>query len=152
MNDFFKPPKTKTLLWILSGLLVVLITFGLGIAVGYRRALFSSEFGEQYYHELNGNPFGRPMVSDMTSGPLTMHGVAGEVIDVGSSTIFVKDPGGNEELVLISSGTPIREMNQNIMLGNIVIGDGVTVIGDPDDNGQVEARFIRVFETTTTNF
>jgi hypothetical protein len=152
MKDFFKPPKTKTLLWILSGLLVVLITFGLGIAVGYRRAIFSSEFGAQYYHGMYGDPFGRPIMSDITSGPPTMHGVAGVVIDVGSSTIFVQDPSGNEASVFIASGTPIREMNEEILPGDIVVGDGVTVIGDPDTNGQVEARFIRVFETTSTNF
>ncbi len=151
MNDFFKLPKTKTLLSILCGVFLALIVFGLGITVGYRRAIFSSEFGAQYYHELYGDPFGRPMTKVLANGQLTTHGVAGEVIDVGSSTIFVKDPSGNEESVFISTDTPIREMNQEILANDILIGDGVTVIGEPDANGQVDARFVRVFETTTTN-
>jgi hypothetical protein len=81
-----------------------------------------------------------------------MHGVAGEVIDIGTSTLFVKDPAGDEQVVFIASSTPIREMDQEILPDAIVVGDGVTVIGEPNSNGQVEARFIRVFETTTTNF
>ncbi len=153
MNDFFKPPKTKTLLWILTGLLGILIVFGLGITVGYRRAIFSSDFGATYYHEMYGTPFGKPTVMVMSNGPMAMHGVAGQVIDVDSSTILVQDPNGAEEAVFVASGTTIREMNQDIAPSGIVVGDGVTVIGEPDTNGQVEARFIRVFEVnSSTNF
>jgi hypothetical protein len=150
MSEFLKTPKTKTLLWVLCSILVVLIAFGLGIAVGYRRAIFASEFGENYYQNLYGSPFGRPMVGVTNRGPLTMHGVVGEVIDITSSTLSVKDPMGNEQSVLVVSGTPIREIDNNILMTDIRIGDGVTVIGDPSENGQVEARFIRVFAGTST--
>jgi hypothetical protein len=145
MNDFLKAPKTKMLLWILCGVLVVLITFGLGVAIGYRRAIFASDFGENYYHNLYGDPFGNPMVGVMNNGPLTIHGVVGQVIDVGSTTMSVENLNGNEESVFVASNTPIREMNNMIPLVEIDVGDHVTVIGEPNQNGQVEARFIRVF-------
>ena len=150
MNEFLKTPKTKIVLGILCGILVVLIAFGLGIAVGYRRAIFSSQFGEHYYHNLYGDPFGRPMMGVANREPLTMHGVIGSVIDIASSTILVKDPLGNEQSVVVVSSTSIREMDNNILLNDVKIGDGVTVIGNPNENGQVEARFIRVFVASSS--
>src|ERR1700733_6710896 len=99
MPDFFKAPKTKTLLWILCSILGILVVFGLGITVGYRRAIFASDFGENYYHTMYGDPFGKPMIGVMGQGPMTMHGVAGIVIDVTTSTIFVRDASGNGEAV-----------------------------------------------------
>jgi len=151
MPAFFKAPKTKTLLWTLCAILAVLVVFGLGVAVGYRRALFASDFGESYYRVLYGEPFGKAAIGfTMGPGPATMHGVTGQVIDVSSATISVEDPQGDEQLVAIASGTPIREMDSFIVPGDIEVGDMVTVIGSPDNEGQVEARFIRVFETSSS--
>src|SRR5271170_4578790 len=113
-NDFLKPPKTKTLLWTLCGILGVLVAFGLGLLVGYRRAIFAADFGEGYYRSVYGDPFGKPAIGAMGYGPLTMHGVAGEVIDVSSGTITVQDADGNEESVLNLSNTPVREMNDDV--------------------------------------
>jgi hypothetical protein len=150
MNDFLKPPKTKTLLWTLCGILAILVVFGMGIVVGYRRAIFASEFGENYYRNLFGNPFGQPMIGMVAHGPMTMHGVVGSVINVGSSTLDVRDSEGDEESIVIVSGTPIREMGNDISAGDVENGDFVTVIGDPNGDGQIMARFIRVFEASSS--
>lgn len=149
-NDFFKLPNTKILFWTLCGVLAILIAYGLGILVGYRRAIFAADFGERYYRTMYGNPMGQPMIGAMGYGPLTMHGVAGEVIDISTGTIVVKDANGDEESVLVMSNTPIREMNNDITAGDIVPNDQIVVIGQPDTGGQVEARFIRVFETSSS--
>lgn len=151
-NEFLKLPKTKTLLWALCCILVVLVAFGTGIVVGYRRAIFTSEFGARYYRDMYGDPFVQPMVSVMSHGPLMMHGIAGQVVDVSSGTLLVKDMNGNEASVLIMSGTPIREMDSNIPEEEIQPNDRIIVIGQPDPNGQIDAHFIRVFEATSTNF
>ena len=100
MNDFLKAPKTKTLLWILCGILAILVVFGLGIAVGYRRAIFASSFGENYYRNFYRGPFTGMMGFIAGPPPVNMHGVAGNVIDVSSGTISVKDIGGNEQWFL----------------------------------------------------
>lgn len=150
MNEFLKPPKTKSLLWTLCGVLVILIVFGLGIAVGYHRAIFASGYGENYYRNFYQGPFTGPMASIPGPPPMNMHGVAGEVLDVSSGTLSVRDLGGNEQSVLILPGTAIREMNNNIPENEIQPDDQIIVIGEPNDAGQVEARFIRVFESTTT--
>jgi len=149
-NDFLKLPKTKTFLWVLCGILVILVAFGLGLAVGYRRAIFASEFGAHYYRGMYGDPSGQPFIGLMGVGPTTVHGVSGEVIDVSSGTISVREVDGNEESVLVSSHTPIREMNNDISAQDIEPYDQIVVIGQPDANGEVEARFIRVFEASSS--
>lgn len=77
--------------------------------------------------------------------PLNQHGAVGVVIDVTSSTIATKDLDGDEESVMVATDTVIREMNRTVTLGDVVVGDGITVIGAPNDQGQIYARFIRVF-------
>ena len=149
-NDFLKPPKTKTLLWTLCCILAVLIAFGLGLVVGYRRAIFASDFGEHYYRNMLGDPEGQPVVGAMGYGPLTMHGVTGEVVDVATDTIVVRGSNGSEESVLIVSGTPIRDMNENISEQEIAPNDQIVVLGDPDQDGVVEARFVRIFNASSS--
>jgi hypothetical protein len=147
MKDFFQTPKTKTLLWTLCGILALLIIFGLGVVVGYRRAIFASTFGENYYRNFYGSQIPVPMGGVAGVGPMMPHGVVGEVIDVGSGTIAVKNDEGDEASIILLPNTSVREMDNDITPRGIVIGDRVAVIGEPNANGQVEARFIRVFKT-----
>ena len=79
-----------------------------------------------------------------------MHGVAGEVLDVSSSTISVKDLLGNEESVAVSADTVIRGMDDMMSLSDVKAGAWITVIGAPNDNGQIGARFIRVFASSSS--
>lgn len=155
MNDFLKIPKTKTLLWILCSILVVLVAFGLGVVVGYRRAVFASGWSENYYHNFYDmspdHGFFMTGIGSGASQPFNPHGVAGEVVDIGSSTLSVQDADGEAQSVFVASATPIREMNGSILFTAIQIGDHVTIIGQPNDSGQVEARFIRVFTTPNIN-
>ncbi len=149
MKDFFKFPKTKTLLWTLCSILVVLVAFGLGVAVGYRRAVFASGLSENYYHNFYSMAAGRGFflngIGYGAAQPFNPHGVTGEVVDIGSSTLAIQDADGETQSVLVASATPIREMNGPVLFAAIQVGDRVTVIGEPNDSGQVEARFIRVF-------
>jgi hypothetical protein len=147
MNNFLKSQKAKAVLIILAAIVILLLAFGFGIAVGYRRAIFASRYGENYSRNFEGDPFGAVMGGPP---PMNTHGVAGVVIDVSTSTISVKDMHGNEQSVAVPSDTSIREMDDMIVLSDIQPGDSVTVIGEPNDEGQVEARFIRVFSASST--
>jgi hypothetical protein len=139
----------KTALWIIGIIVVLLLVFGFGVVVGYKRAIFASQFGENYYHNFYGGFRGVPM-GMMGGAPIDVHGVTGSVIDVMSSTISVKDSMGNEDSVAISPQTAIREMSDYISIQNIDVGDGITVIGEPNNSGQIQARFIRIFEPSST--
>jgi hypothetical protein len=141
MSNFLESKKIRAIIFILSGLIILFVVFGLGIAVGYDRAGFASSFDRNYYKNFYGAPPG---------GPVAIHGIVGTVIDVASSTLSLRDPDNNEKSVEISSGTVIRENEIDIVLQNITVGDHVAVIGEPNDQGQIFARFIRVFTASST--
>lgn len=153
MSNFLESRKVRAVLWILGGLIVLFVVFGLGIAVGYERAGFAAGFDRNYYRIFFGGLPTGPVGLMAPPMPAAMHGVVGAVIDIGTSTISVKDQGDNEQSVAVSSGTVIRNGNDTITIGDIVLGDTIAVIGEPNDQGQVDARFIRVISnpSSTTN-
>jgi hypothetical protein len=152
MKDLLQSQKIRAILWILGGVIALLFVFGLGAAVGYRRAVFASRWGENYYHNFYGaSPRGLSgNMGGMMRPPFNMHGVAGEVLDVSSSTMSVKDPLGNEESVVVSDDTVIQGAGGAMPFGSVKVGEWVTVIGSPNELGQVQARFIRVFTSSSS--
>lgn len=143
MKDFLHSKTARFILWGLGGLVVLLIVFGAGMMVGYRSGLFASRFGANYYHNFLGVGMG--------PGPMIQpYGATGVVISVGSSTLATKDPNGDEESIVVDSGTVIREMNATIPLGDVQDGSHVAVIGDPNGMGQIHARFIRIFGASSS--
>jgi hypothetical protein len=150
MSNFLESKKVKVVLLILGSLIVLLLVFGLGITIGYDRANFTSNFDQNYYRNFNAGMPGGPMGSTMTPVPVNEHGIFGTVIDVSTSTISVKDQSNNEHSIEVSSGTIIREMNDMILVTDIKIGDQLVVIGEPNPQGQVYARFIRVFTASSS--
>lgn len=143
MKKLFESKKVRAAVFILGGVAAALLIFSGGVAVGYRRAIFSSDWGRNYERNFFGGPPG-PMGFMLTRGPNT-HGVAGEVIDVASSSFSVKDPDNDERSIAITSDTVIREMNETVSVGQLQPGSQVIVIGAPNADGQVEARFVRIF-------
>ena len=131
----------RWLVGILAALVVFLLAFGLGVSVGYEKGVFASHWGRNYQANFLG-PRGGMMFGMPGSDA---HGAAGTIISLASSTFAIKDDEGNEQSVAVATGTIIRKMNTTISLRDLAIGDAVVVIGSPDRNGQVQARFIRVF-------
>lgn len=168
MKDFLQSPKIRPILWGLGALIILLLVFSLGTAVGYRRALFASRWGQHYYANFYGVPPGASfsavpgipgmIVKGVVNGPdgimmrapFNMHGVAGEVLDVATATISVRNPFGVEESVVVFPDTVIRGVNGTITLRDMNAGTWVAVIGAPNGNGQVGAKFIRVFLSSSS--
>lgn len=148
MKDILQSKTIRGTLWVVGAIIVLLLVFGLGTLVGYHRAMFASGFGANYYR--NFNPAPRGLAGPEGQMSFSMHGVAGTVLDVASTTLSVEDQSGNEQSVLVTSGTAIREMSDVIIISNIQAGDTITVIGDPNQSGQIEARFIRVFGASSS--
>jgi RNase P/RNase MRP subunit p29 len=148
VKNFLESKRTRVVILALGGIAVALLIFGAGAAIGYRKAIFSSDWGRNYERNFYGVPppgmMGMPIGIIAPRGP-NAHGVTGEVIDVASSSFSVKDPDNDERSIAITSATVIRDMDQTVSVGQIAPGSRVVVIGAPNSNGQVEARFVRVF-------
>lgn len=146
MSDITRSKKINVVLIILGSVAVIFVVFSLGIYVGYRKALFAAGKSQDYYRDF----FGAAPMGFMAGMPGATHGIAGTVIDIAGPNITVKDQNNDEESVEVSSDTVIRRMSATIDEDGIVIGDSVTVIGEPTDAGQIEARFIRVFSSSSS--
>ncbi|HUC31257.1 MAG TPA: hypothetical protein VMR99_01040 [Candidatus Paceibacterota bacterium] len=150
MNNFLESKKVRAVLWILGGLIILFIVFGLGIVVGYDRAGFAAGFNNNYFRIFYGAQPGGPVGLMTPPMPVAMHGVVGTVIDLGTSTISVKDQKDNEQSVAVSSGTVIRSGASDVTIGSVAIGDQIAVIGEPNNEGQIVARFIRIFSSASS--
>lgn len=123
----------------------VFLVFEAGMLVGSRKAFFSCKWGENYYRNFAGDrgrfrepppPFGREMMGG--------NGTFGSVISVNGTAIVVKGGDDVERRVVIDGNTAIRRGHEAIGLGDLRPGERVTVIGEPGDDGTINARFIRV--------
>jgi hypothetical protein len=147
MNEILKLKWVRWTLGILAFLFVFLFAFGLGVTVGYQKAAFSSHWGDNYAHNFSVAVPDGAMMPRGNNGPLpfNMHGAAGTVIDIANTDLTVKDDDNNEQSVVVASDTIIRKIDQTIPFSAIAVGDHIVVIGGPNPEGQVEARFIRIF-------
>jgi hypothetical protein len=145
MKDIFKSTWAQWVAGTLAVVAVFLIAFGLGVSVGYEKAIFSSDWGRSYERNFSGMPPSGTSPGMAGGMPLSTHGAAGTVIDVSNSGMSVRDNDNDEQSIIVASDTVIKKMNEVVSLGGVTVGDRVVVIGSPNANGQVEAHFIRVF-------
>jgi len=135
MNHHFF--KTNTFKGLVAGLILIillLVTFRVGMAIGYRRALFANSWGTNYERNL----FGRREL-------MKSHGTIGKIIKIDKDSIVVADPDDNiEKSVLLTKDTVIKKLADTITAADFKVNDRVAVIGSPNALGQIEAKLIRV--------
>ena len=142
-KEFIKSKTFSIIIYAVGGLLVALFIFQAGIFVGYRSAAFSIRWNNAHNGDIRDPqsifaPFGRDM-DDMNP-----HGAIGEIISVQLPEMMVKGSSGNEVIILIGSTTSIRSMRNQASTSDLVAGEQVVTIGVPDENGQIQAAFIRI--------
>jgi hypothetical protein len=148
--------KTKhdILKWIitcLAGFIVIVLIFGVGVKVGELKARYSYRWAENYHKNFAGPRGG--FLDDLRRFPagdfIGSHGIFGEIIEIKNNSFVVKDRGNIEKLVIINDKTTITKGRKNISASNekdgLKVGDYVVIIGSPNEEGQIEAKFIRVF-------
>lgn len=135
--------------WIIVGLVcfvLILLAFGAGVKVGASKAKFSYRWAESY-HKNFGGPRGG-FVDDWRRFPardfLSAHGSFGEIIEIKDKEFVVRGRENVEKVILITEETIITKGRETIKDG-LKVGDGVVVIGSPDEEGKIEAKLIRVF-------
>jgi len=136
--------------------IIALVSFASGVAVGFHKARFSYEFGKNYERNFVGGPFQGPGM--MERGPRGMmddfggrgfrnaHGIAGTIISVADNRIVLKDRDGQENTISVSDKTLIKRGQDTININDLKNDEQIVVMGRPGDNGTVNADLIRVFE------
>ncbi len=147
LKSFFQSNlQSKMFKRILIGIgviIVLLLVFKAGEIVGFRKAGFSYQWGENYYRNFAGPRPGFPM--DIGGRDFLMgHGIFGSIIEITSSTLVVQDRDGAEKVILLSKDTVIKSFLDTISASDLKVNDNIVVIGSPNDTSQIEAKLIRV--------
>ncbi len=153
--DFNKLPQSKTFkraALLVGLLLIVFVSFSFGAFVGYHKARFSYAWGENYDRNFAGPHHGifgmQGMMPFDSSAFMNAHGAFGTIagIDSTSAMIMIKGQDNLEKTVVISSSTALLEHRSAIAFSDLETGESVVVIGTPNEQGQIEARLVRILQ------
>jgi RNase P/RNase MRP subunit p29 len=165
MQEILQSKKFKIAVSIIGAFLIILIIFAAGISVGLHKAKFSCKFGENYERNFMGNhssqngwansgPMGmmREKVKDFEGrGFRNAHGIAGTIISITDNNIVIKDKDNKENTVAITDKTIIKLGVDDVKISDLKNDQQVVVMGNPGENGVVNADLIRVFNTNISN-
>lgn len=141
--------ESKTIRGIIIGIgiaIIILLIFSAGISVGEHRARFAGHFGDNFEKNFMG-PRGDLMKKTkdqffrMQPGG---HGAIGKIISIKLPQIIISGPDNLEKTVLINASTTIRKFQENIQSSDLKNDDFIVIIGNPNDQGQIEAKLIRI--------
>lgn len=126
-------------------LAATLVVFRLGVLVGYKKSVFSDKLSCGYSRTFAPGPRAAAdgdVDADDSWG--SVHGAAGRVASVATSSIVVADRGGVEKLVLMGERVEVRSGLGATTSGAIRSGDVVVVLGYPDERGRIVAELVRI--------
>ncbi len=134
-------------------ILAILLSFEGGVKVGSHKALFSCRWGENYERNFIGSrqslgrsEFMGSMMRGFEGRDLrNAHGLAGTIISIADNNLIVKDKDNKENTVAVTDQTLIKSKRENLKLEDLKQDDQIVVVGNPGDNGVVNASLIRVF-------
>ena len=147
IKKFFQNPDA--LKWVivgLAGFVIFVLVFGAGMKVGTLKARYSYRWAENYNRNFAGPRGG--FFSDWRNSPrgefINAHGVFGSIIKIDGNTIITKGRDDVEKTVLVSENMLIQKGREAIKLSDLKADESIVIIGSPNDQGQIEAKFIRV--------
>ncbi len=85
------------------------------------------------------------------------HGAVGKIVKVSLPSIVIEGPDNIEKEVIINESTLIRSSGPDATSTDLKMDDFVTILGTPNEDGQIQAKLIRVlpapalFGTSTAN-
>jgi len=148
-----KKINRDTLKWIiigLAGFVIIVLVFGAGMFIGGMKARFSYRWAENYHKNFAGPRSG--FFGDWRKLPpfpgdfIESHGTFGEIIKINDSDFVIKGRNDMEKVVIITKDTLIKKGMTTIKKDELKVGDNVVVIGSPNEQGQIEAKLIRIFK------
>ena len=134
----------KWIVAILAELIIIIGVFALGMSVGFHKAGYTYAWAVNYPSNFGSTTF-RGMPPPQPGQMLDSHGVDGEILDVDGDTLTIKDEDNTEKTITISSTTPIRENSENLTVSQLKPDEDIVIIGEPNSQGQIQAKFIRIF-------
>ncbi len=151
-SDGIKKKTNQDMLkWIiigLAGFVIVVLVFSAGMIIGGIKARFSYRWAESYHKNFVGPKEG--FLGDWQKFPpspdefIGAHGLFGQIMKIDGSTLIIKGRDGVEKIVQVKDNTLIKSFKDTIKITDLKVNEYIVVIGEPNDAGQIEAKFIRL--------
>lgn len=149
IDKIFQSKFFKGFLLGILGFLFLVFVFKVGEMVGMRKADFSCHWSDNYHRNFGGPKQGfLPGLNDKDF--MEANGVVGQVMKIDQSIVTIKGRNDTEKAVLIDNDTVIKKFQDTISIDKLTIDDMVVVIGEPNDQGQIEAKLLRVMPKPAT--
>jgi len=151
IKKFFQ--NRDVLRWViigLAGFVILVLVFGAGVKVGTLKARYSYRWADNYHKNFAGPRGGflgdwqRFPAGDFIGG----HGAFGEIIEIKDNGFVIKGRENVEKVIITNQETTITKGRETTKDG-LKVGDRVVIIGSPNEEGQIEAKLIRVFDEET---
>lgn len=140
-SDFFRSQALKIILIIIGVVVIFLVTFSMGEHIGFHKASFTFQNGDNFYHTFGPNSASQDMLQSTEFS--NTHGVVGKVINITLPTLTIEDRDNTEKTVLINNQTIIRQLRKTLTPSDIKVGDYIVAIGEPNAQSQIAAVLIR---------
>lgn len=145
IKKMFSSRTSFNILFSLGVIMVILLVFSAGVSVGFHKASFGRNWGENYERNFGMFPGKTPLGGmgrdDNMPNP---HGVIGKIIKIELPRIIVQDKDGTEKVVTLKEDTQIQRMKEKMEARELKIDNFVVIIGSPNEEGQIEAKLIRI--------
>ncbi len=146
LREYIHSKMARKIIISIVTLVIVLLFFEAGMLVGYKRGTFACRLSDNYLRIFGDERGGKigfngpALRGEMPGG----HGATGKIVQIELPIIIVANPNKIEKSVYITDDTLIKKMNVTISASDLKTDDMVVVLGTANDQGQIEARLIRV--------
>lgn len=151
IKKFFQ--NRDVLKWViigLAGFVILVLVFGAGVKVGKLKVRYSYRWVDNYHKNFAGPRGG--FLGDWRGFPagdfIGGHGSFGEIIKIKDNSFVINGRENVEKVIVTDENTTIIKGRETIKDG-LKVGDRVVIIGSPNEEGQIEAKLIRVFGEDT---
>jgi hypothetical protein len=141
--DTKKFTQLKSPKFIIGILILIAVIFGIfqaGVFVGFQKASFLFKYGDNYYRTFGERGNMPPFRDEMAGG----HGVIGKIVRINLPTIVVMGPDNIEKIIVTTASTTVHQFREAFPLNKLTADQFITVLGYPNEQGQIVARFIRL--------
>ena len=149
-SQYFKSKTVVIIAAVLIEMILLIGAFNLGMKVAFHKARFTYTWMSNYQKNFIPPTGPEFMMNHRPGDPefMNANGAIGQIIGIKDTGLTIKGYDNNEKKVLINQGTTIRKDFADLKISDLKINDTVIVMGAPNEQGQIEAKLVRVLDQT----
>ena len=141
--------KVRLTVGIIGALILALLIFHAGVVFGSHRNSFGGPSDRSGMDRGFRPPF-MPDGFEMPRGFIpNKHGAVGAITAITLPTFTMETREGTSKTILVSTSTMIRSMG-GADAKALLVGNKIIVLGEPDNQGRIDAKLIRILSAATS--